>query len=128
MTASDGPARGSPSWLRTLLLALLAVGFFAAAIARLRRIARPRFEAVARIADGRVIVGRAVISRPDAPALVLGWSVACGGREVIARLGERPLQVVSWSDEEVRVRDPGGIGRSVRVAVVRLESCAVEWQ
>ncbi|MFO0557347.1 MAG: hypothetical protein U0269_04960 [Polyangiales bacterium] len=80
-------ARGTPSWSRatltfvgsTLLVALM----IGAAIARLKRVARPTFEPVAQIEGTGATLGRVSLVRAgERGGAVLGWSVLCAGREV----------------------------------------------
>lgn len=109
--------------LRPLAATLLVLALFALAIARLRRVPRPRFEPVVRYAGGRVAVGRVVLARRGEPGRPLGWSVVCGGREVYARAGDAPLAVALVREDRVEVRD-GARDTTVVVAVGSCEAHA----
>lgn len=104
---------------------LLVLGLFAMGIARLRRVPRPRFEPVARYANGGIVLGRVVLARPGERGMFLGWSVVCGGREVIARTGSRAPVVLRATPEELWLQLEGDKGRAVSVSV-RTGSCRTE--
>jgi hypothetical protein len=103
-----------------LLGGVVVLAAFALALARLRRVPRPRFEPVAQRAGGRVAVGRVWLARRGEPGRLLGWSVVCNGREVIGRPGAQPIVLEDAPAGEVRVR-------AERVATVRVDTCAVRW-
>jgi hypothetical protein len=115
-------ARGStPSWSRatlafvgsTLLVALM----IGAVIARLKRVARPTFEPVARIEGTGATLGRVSLVREgERGGAVLGWSVLCEGREVAVFRGVvRPTVTVVPSADggAVIVARRGAIERAV---------------
>jgi hypothetical protein len=73
-------ARATLTFVGSTLLVAVMIG---AAIARLKRVARPTFEPVARIEGTSATLGRVSLVRAgERGGTVLGWSVLCAGREV----------------------------------------------
>lgn len=98
---------------------------FAFALARLRRVPRPRFEPVTQYASGRVVLGRVWLSRRGETGSLLGWSVLCDGREVLARPGAHPMELTPLEGDRFAVRVRASDGR-VREAVLDAARCAVQ--
>jgi hypothetical protein len=111
--------------VRALVSVLVAIALFAGLLLRLSRVPRPRFEAMRSFANGRVVLGRVFLARGRHPTsgTPLGWSVLCGGREVLSRIGDAPYRVVSSDRESVTLGD----GASDRAAVVTIRDCRVAW-
>jgi hypothetical protein len=107
-----------------LLLTALALALFAFALARLRQVARPRFEPDARYARGRVVAGRVVLARGGRTVRLIGYSVTCGGHEVLANLGPLPPTLVGDDGERVVFRTADGS----RVATITAADCSVAWR
>lgn len=100
---------------RFVIAAAVVAVLVTVAVLRFRQVSRPRFVSVAKFAHGRVERGEVRLGSRR-----LGESVACAGRERIARIGARGFRAVT--------QDPGRdyvlIVDEARVMLLRARDCA----
>lgn len=106
--------RATRSFVGSALLVAVMIG---AAIARLKRIARPTFEPVMPIPGTSATLGRvSLVRRGEREGILLGWSVLCAGREVAVFPGaEKPTVRVERGIDGARtiVARRGALAQSI---------------